>query len=269
MGMFGLGPGGWARALGDRLSNTPPILVPLILVIAGTVVFCAGGWDTRFVDLFYSHGERAWPVGDELPWRWLYDVGPLPGLVLGIGGLAVAGLALVAPRLRRWQRMGCFLALSLALGPGLIVNGLLKPHWDRPRPSQLAAFGGSSPYAPVWSPGTVATGTSFPSGHASMGFFLMVPGFLAYRRNRRLARLLFTFGLLAGVLIGMARIVQGRHFPSDVLWSAACVYYSSLVLYLLFRFDRVPAPHAGIDGSEDKSAPLPAPAQDGDFREAA
>jgi membrane-associated PAP2 superfamily phosphatase len=256
-------------AAGRRFDRYPPMLLPLVLVIAGTVVLCAGGWDTHITELFYAGNENSWPMADAQPWRWMYDYGPLPGLVLGIAGLLAVVGGFVLRRMRHWQRVGAFLALSLALGPGLIVNGLLKPYWGRPRPSQLADFGGNAEYIPVWQPGTEIAGTSFPSGHASMGFFLMVPGFLFYRGNRRLAVLLFTLGLSAGILVGTARVIQGRHFPSDVLWSAACVYYSALLLYLLFRLHRRTADDASSDGTPGEVISLPDQPKDGDYREAA
>jgi membrane-associated PAP2 superfamily phosphatase len=245
------------------------MMVPLALVVVATVVLCAGGWDTRIAQLFYAGGEHSWPMGSTQPWQWLYDYGPLPGLVLGITGLVVAVGGLVLRRMRRWQRVGAFLVLSLALGPGLIVNGLLKPYWGRPRPSQLAVFGGTAEYIPVWQPGIEVTGASFPSGHASMGFFLMVPGFLLYRRNRRLAVLFFTLGLSAGILVGTARIIQGRHFPSDVLWSAACVYFSALLLYVLFRLNEHTATGASGESKAGGVISLPKSTNEGDYREAA
>jgi membrane-associated PAP2 superfamily phosphatase len=166
----------------------------------------------------------------------------LPALLLGAGALAVSIGSCWIDRLRFWRKAGWFVALSLALGPGLIVNGLLKPSWGRPRPAHIVEFGGTVQYAPVWSPGVAPGAMSFPSGHASMGFFLIVPAFLLYRKHRLLAVLFFALGLCLGSTVGLARMIQGRHFPSDVLWSAACVYYSALFLYILFRFDTRIAP---------------------------
>jgi membrane-associated PAP2 superfamily phosphatase len=37
-------------------------------------------------------------------------------------------------------------------------------------------------------------------------------------------------GLVYGCIMGMARIIQGGHFLSDVLWSAGFVYLTALVL---------------------------------------
>jgi membrane-associated phospholipid phosphatase len=40
-------------------------------------------------------------------------------------------------------------------------------------------------------------------------------------------------GIAAGSAIGFARVTQGAHFPSDVLWSGGMVYLSGLFLTVL------------------------------------
>jgi membrane-associated phospholipid phosphatase len=72
-----------------------------------------------------------------------------------------------------------------------------------------------------------------------MGFYLMVPAFLLYRRHGLLARACILLGLLAGLALGVTRVLQGAHFPSDVLWSAGFVYLTGLGLAGLFRL-RIP-----------------------------
>jgi len=114
----------------------------------------------------------------------------------------------------------------------------MKPHWNRPRPSQVRQFGGRLDFVSVLGRVSYDRARSFPSGHASMGFYLMAPAFAIFRRNRRLAFAFVVLGLAAGGLIGLGRIVQGRHFLSDVIWSAAIVYASGVVLAVLFGFHR-------------------------------
>ena len=40
-------------------------------------------------------------------------------------------------------RAAVFLVLSLLLGPGLLVNVILKDNWGRPRPGSVVEFGGT------------------------------------------------------------------------------------------------------------------------------
>ncbi|MFP5393977.1 MAG: PAP2 family protein, partial [Gammaproteobacteria bacterium] len=44
-------------------------------------------------------------------------------------------------RWRRHRRALAYLLATLVLGPGLIVNTVLKDHWGRPRPVHLVQFG--------------------------------------------------------------------------------------------------------------------------------
>ncbi len=52
----------------------------------------------------------------------------------------------VAKHLLFDNRKIIFLLLTLALGPGLLVNGFLKSHWGRARPSEVSAFGGAAEF---------------------------------------------------------------------------------------------------------------------------
>jgi membrane-associated PAP2 superfamily phosphatase len=69
-----------------------------------------------------------------------------------------------------------------------------------------------------------------------MGFYLIVPAFVCYRRRPWLAAAFLLFGLASGVVVGAARVVAGCHFPSDVLWSGGIVYFAALALAAPFRF---------------------------------
>jgi membrane-associated PAP2 superfamily phosphatase len=73
-----------------------------------------------------------------------------------------------------------------------------------------------------------------------MGFYLMAPAFLLYPRRRGLAGAFLGLGLLGGGLMGMARIVQGGHFLSDIVWSGGIVYLTGLFLSCLITWNREP-----------------------------
>jgi len=227
-----------------RAGSMPPLVTPLVILVLGTAFFRLSHADVAISQWFYGGGSGyGWPLLDAEPWRSIYRYGVVPAWGLAVGGLVVALLSFGFWGLRRWRRAGLFLVLLLLFGPGLLVNALFKPHWMRPRPSQTAAFGGAEQFEPVWDMGQSTRSRSFPSGHASMGFYLMAPAFLFYRRRRRLAVAFFAAGLAAGMVLGLTRVVQGGHFASDVLWSAGCVYLTGLLLYVLLRLheDRPPA----------------------------
>ena len=177
---------------------------------------------------------------NEQPWLFLYRHGNVPGLLIGFFGLFLFIARLIWKRIGSQWKTGVFLVLLLIIGPGLIVNAVFKGHWGRPRPVEIVDFGGEQAYRPVWQKGIAGQGKSFPSGHASIGYYLVAPFFFLYPMGRKRWGLLFLImGLVYGTTMGMGRIVQGAHFASDVLWSAGFVYFTGLVLSFFFRFDRL------------------------------
>jgi lipid A 4'-phosphatase len=120
------------------------------------------------------------------------------------------------------------LALSMALGTGLMVNGVLKEHWGRSRPNTAQAFGGTLAFAPALQPSRqCATNCSFVSGHSATGFTVMAVGLLGAPATRRRWLL---YGAGCGLLIGLVRMAQGGHYLSDVLFSGMVVWLCNLCL---------------------------------------
>jgi membrane-associated PAP2 superfamily phosphatase len=152
-------------------------------------------------------------------------------LIIGFGGLFLGLLGLIWHRLKPWSGAGLFLIGVLALGPGLLVNVILKQNWCRPRPYQIIEFGGDRQFVPVLSMGNSGIVGSFPSGHAAIGFYLFVPGFLLCSRHRIWMYVFIMLGLASGLLLGFGRMAQAAHFPSDIIWSGGVVYLSGWLLY--------------------------------------
>lgn len=205
-----------------------------------TLLLAAGGADLQLSSKFYISG--GWPVGELFPWHQLYRIDRSPALVLAAAGLIAAGLSFFKPALKEWRRSGVFLALFLALGPGLLVNTVFKDGWGRPRPREIVQFGGKKQFLHPWQKGISGQGRSFPSGHASAAFFLMAPFFIYRRRRPRLARNWLIGGIIFGVFMSIARITQGGHFLSDNLWAFGMVYLTGLLLSALMRLERTGPP---------------------------
>jgi len=209
-----------------------PELVTLgALAAVSTVIFSVTGLDLTAARLFY-HPEQAdpWPVAARPLWSLFYRSAPWV-----TGSLAVAGAALlVSGVLRRGSgrlRMyGLFILLCVAIGPGLIVNGILKDHWGRPRPRQVVELGGRLEYAPPLLPAP-AHGKSFPCGHCSVGY-LYAAGWWLWRRHRpRWAAVSLAVGAVLGTLLGIGRMAAGGHFLSDVVWSGLIALGVAHALY--------------------------------------
>jgi lipid A 4'-phosphatase len=213
------------------------LVVPLLALISLTTCVRYFDLDLRISRSFFDVEASEFPGLQAEPWLTLYRYGPIPGMTLGIGSLVLFVASFVHSRLRSFREPCALMALLLALGPGLLVNGILKPSWDRPRPSELVEFGGSEQFVPILNLQIIGQqiSTSFPSGHASIGFYLLAPIFVLSQRNRRWSIAFLLLGLSLGFAMGLGRVAQGRHFLSDVLWSGAIVYFTGLVLAYLLR----------------------------------
>lgn len=204
-------------------------MVPLAVLLALTALFRATELDLQLSAYFYSPGE-GWKYSSEEICSLVYDYGSWPGLALAI----IAGITFLAGFLRRslsiYRKQAMFFVLLLALGPGLIVNFILKDNAGRPRPREITVFGGTSQFLKPLDLGDAGNGQSFPSGHASMGFFLAAPYFVLRKTNSGWAPVWLIFGLAAGTGIGIVRMAQGAHFASDIVWSWGIVHLCAVTL---------------------------------------
>lgn len=208
----------------NRVNSGNFILWLAVLGFALLVVLCTIAevdlyLSTRFYD---PNGAHRWFLQEAIPWIWLYHYGQYPAILMAFGAAFVFLRSFVQHSWAGYRRRCLILVLSVALGPGLLVNGILKPYWGRPRPREIVQLGGSLPYLPWWQPGGPGTGESFPAGHASIAYILIAgASVISSRRRAGLRLLVFMGGLGYGTLMGVARIIQGGHFASDVLWAGA------------------------------------------------
>jgi membrane-associated PAP2 superfamily phosphatase len=207
----------------------------LAFLVAGTGVIAMTGADLAVSAPFCREGT--WPVGDLFFWRLLYRLDRIPSISLGIVGLIAFLLSFARSDFFRWRRAGAFLLLLLMLGPGLLVNTVLKDHWGRPRPREIAEFGGKKQFLQPWQKGEDGNGRSFPSGHASAAFYMAAPYLIYRRKDRRRAYAWLAGGLLFGIVMSIARITQGAHFLSDNLWALGVVALTGLLLAALLNLD--------------------------------
>jgi membrane-associated PAP2 superfamily phosphatase len=154
--------------------------------------------------------------------------------VITISAIIVAGLLLsfVLPAVRGQRRLLTFISLALILAPLSVT--LAKASSARHCPWDISEFGGTVPYERLFEANAagVAPGHCFPAGHASTGFALMAFYFAAYSQGaRRLARKWLAAGIVAGLGLGFARILQGAHFLTHVLWSGLLCWTVMVLVY--------------------------------------
>ncbi len=150
--------------------------------------------------------------------RDLTALGSAPVLVLVV--LAVAGSLVVR---RQYHALGLLLAATVG---GILLNGLLKETFARPRPP--AAFHL-----------TEVRSMSFPSGHAmeSAIIYLTLAALLARLVRPRVLQLYFVgLAFFLTFVVGLSRVYLGVHYPTDVLagWTAGLAW--SLLCWTSARY---------------------------------
>ena len=165
------------------------------------------------------------PLGQLAPVQALYHAVPWAGRLGVLLALALWWRHATPPRQRR---QAAAMALMLVFGLGLVVNGVLKEQWGRPRPTEVGDFGGPHAFQPAGRISTLCrSNCSFVSGHAATGFALAAIGLLGTpARRRRWAHI----GLAAGLVIGAGRVLQGGHFLSDILIAGLVMHGTGLAI---------------------------------------
>jgi lipid A 4'-phosphatase len=215
----------------DGSERRAMIVYGAAFAIAAALFSLVPGIDLWASGLFYHPGPGFF-LGDWWPIRAIYTAVPhvTEAMVVGVPALFFLGLLRRRPIWRIDGRAAVFLLLALALGPGLLVNTVLKDHWGRARPSQVTTFAGTQHFTPALLPSDqCARNCSFPAGHPAIGFSLVSFAFLVRVPQRR--RLAVSAAVMAGAVIGAARMAQGGHFLSDVVFAGLLVIATSWLLY--------------------------------------
>ena len=214
----------WLRAAFERAHGLVGglgifLVTGLLVAIAGTGVFVKLASEVR-------EGETQ--SFDEAVIRWmgahhspLLDAIAVEVTALGTGTVVLMIVVVAGLFLTLTQHKYSAILLIAATGGGLILNGVLKLGFNRPRPS-------------VFIPSVETVSSSFPSGHAmSSAIVYGTVAYLAARlHRRRWARwLVMTFAFFVIALISASRMYLGVHYPSDVVagviiglaWAGFCM----------------------------------------------
>ena len=227
-----------ARHSADKLSIViyrrywlPEIICLAVVALLATLPFLWSSLDLTVAGWFY-HSEglsNSWFLRDMGLWRFFFWVAPWLTIILGLLGLVTLAIGILQRENIRLRVYGMFLFLVVIIGPGLVINAGFKDHWDRPRPRNVQAFGGEELYVPPLKIGQ--SGNSFPCGHCSVAFAWGAFYLLWRRRHPARAGAALVASIVVGSLMGVARMVAGGHFLSDVLWSAVLTWSTLLLLY--------------------------------------
>ncbi len=208
-----------------------PFVQCLVVIGIISVVFLAfPTLDIWFTRQFYDEAS-GFPVADLPAFIAIRELHSIMTWVIAVG----LSLALIYKILLPWRpslvppRDILFVLGTLAVGPGIIVNGLFKSFSGRPRPYQTELFGGDMPFIGVWEiTDHCARNCSFVSGEASSAIWLITAAVLFPRRWRKTA---FVILLGLGIVFALNRVAFGGHFLSDVL----IAWFLTLGLIALFE----------------------------------
>lgn len=168
------------------------------------------------------------------PWLdFLFNYAIYPGEILASLAAVIWLLSYIMKSLRPYRSAAIVLSLSMVVGAGLIVHAILKDHWGRPRPRQIVEFGGDQPFRAYYQPNFQQPkhAKSFPCGHCSTGFYFFAMAVVGMRyRNSVLIYTGFALALTLGTLLSYARIAQGGHFLTDVIFSALIMWLTPLAI---------------------------------------
>lgn len=215
-------------ATGSLRSLLPPWL--LAVIVLASIAFVA-------FPQFDLKVSRLFTVGGVFPTdgHWLFDafsrtltlIGRGFGIALTIA-MAISLLTFMARTpaglwLRERQRVITFLLVALVIGPVMLVNYGFKEISGRARPADVTEFGGTREFAPAFTISEQCDhNCSFVSGDAAGATFAIAGFFIA--RSRRARKAWLFGGLTLGAAVGLARIVSGHHFLSDVFVAMASTY---------------------------------------------
>ena len=167
------------------MNRTGLIVALVIAAVVGLAFGLYPDLDLRVSRYFYgvadsSHNMFAWRLYP--PLMLARDTGLWVGTVLVAPAVAALLIKLILPRRKLLMsgRAILFLMATLALGPGLLVNVVLKDHWGRSRPIDVTQFGGPEHFVAWWDPrGDCPSNCAFVSGDVAGAVWTIAPAALA------------------------------------------------------------------------------------------
>jgi membrane-associated PAP2 superfamily phosphatase len=183
------------------------------------------------------------------------DIGLWVSTAIIIPVLAALAFKLIVPTRKMLipGRAVIFLTVTLALGPGLLVNVVLKDHWGRSRPIDITQLGGAEHYVRWWDPrGDCPNNCSFVSGDVAGAFWTLAPAALVPPQWRALA---YGAALALGAAMSVLRVMAGGHFLSDVVFSGV---FTFLIIWLahalIYRWPRTRMSDARVEHAIERIA---------------
>jgi membrane-associated PAP2 superfamily phosphatase len=241
-------------------SRVAVTLILAIGVVTGLVFGLYPQLDLSISAWFYDPLHHVWPATNNNLLAAHRNLSAYLAAILVIIAIILGAIGMIRRRepWLMWRRAAGFLIGSCLLGPGLIVNTLLKPEWGRPRPADTIQFGGKLHFVPWWNPfGECDSNCSFVSGETSLAFWMLAWALVVPRRYRAATA---TAALVNCLVLGAGRIAMGGHFTSDVLFgaivTALAIWLSYVAAFGEFAFMRRRDAQHPVNGGIGPRGPL-------------
>lgn len=151
-------------------------------------------------------------------------------------------------------RMYTGFMIAVGLSQTIVVRGF-KAVFARVRPYQVVED--LSLYSPMWTFGkyslddAISKG-SFFSGHTTTAIFLIVFAFIMIKTHKPWKIIVsFFISIIWAILMGFSRIVDVKHYPSDVFW--AIIICIPITAWIYFQVFKIPQQEKGIHQKFEKS----------------
>jgi membrane-associated phospholipid phosphatase len=228
-------------------------LLAAVLVVALVVFHRFPGIDRAvsslfFVDLPCDSGKPAGFICGSFPLGENASLKAVRQFFQYLPAACAAGLAAAAVmRLRMGQRLRSPRSLQVGavfwayvLAVGLVVNGVFKEFWGRPRPIQTDIFGGPLPFVPAGEISTYCqSNCSFISGEAAASTWLICLVVLLPRQYADLKPGAYAAAIAVALSASVLRMSFGAHYLSDVVIAGlATLLTFSLLAVAATRFSR-------------------------------
>ncbi len=238
------------------MNRTGLIVALTVAAVVGVVFALFPQLDLRISRHFYEYVDAArntfaWHIDPQV--MRARDTGLWIAALLVAPAVAALVIKLIFPRhkLLVSGRAIVFLTVTMALGPGLLVNVVLKEHWGRPRPIDVTQFDGDQHFVPWWDPrGDCPSNCSFVSGDVSGAVWTIAPAALAPPQWRALA---YGAALALGLGMGTLRVMAGAHFVTDAVFASVFTFLIIWIMYgLIYRWPKTRLSDDAIEGAVEK-----------------
>src|SRR5262249_36075605 len=153
----------------ERMNRTGLLIALAIAAAAGLLFGLYPKLDLILSEPFFNPASGLWAAPGQGAARTRDAASALVALIALPAFLALGG-KLIFPRrpMLLPGRAAVLMTVTLALGPGILANVILKDNWGRPRPIDVTEFRGDEHFLPWWDPrGECPKNCSFVAGEPS------------------------------------------------------------------------------------------------------